>query len=202
MAVAGYVWFDAEFSSLELDNAVLLQVAAMVTDSHLELLSNHTTSIEIAIKLDEKIIPSKWVSEHLNSLVDRCRGIDAVHIDDADEKLYSWLQLHFPSDIKQMNERPILAGNSIHNDWFMVRKFLPNFNSKLNYRLLDVSSFKTGWEGLGKYESFDKSKLDLLNMYYPGPKIDKLEPHDALFDIKASIAEMAYYYEKLGFNSI
>ena len=102
MAVAGYVWFDAEFSSLELDNAVLLQVAAMVTDSHLELLSNHTTSIEIAIKLDEKIIPSIWVSEHLNSLVERCRGIDAVHIDDADEKLYSWLQLHFPSEIKQM----------------------------------------------------------------------------------------------------
>ena len=87
MAVAGYVWFDAEFSSLELDNAVLLQVAAMVTDSNLKLLENHTTSIEIAIKLDEKIIPSKWVSEHLNSLVDRCRGIDAVHIDDADEKL-------------------------------------------------------------------------------------------------------------------
>ena len=165
MAVAGYVWFDAEFSSLDLDNAVLLQVAGIVTDLHLKPLAHHTTAIEIAIRLDEKIIPSKWVSEHLSSLIDRCRGIDAVCVADADEKLYNWLQLHFPSDLKQMNERPILAGNSIHNDWFMVRRFLPNFNSKLNYRLLDVSSFKTYWEALGKYESFDKSDLNLVNKY-------------------------------------
>jgi oligoribonuclease (3'-5' exoribonuclease) len=29
-----------------------------------------------------------------------------------------------------------------------------------------------------------------------------LAPHDALFDIQASIAELAYYREKLGFDSI
>ena len=47
MAIAGYVWFDAEFSSLELERAALLQVAAVVTDAQLRPLADDLGPLEI-----------------------------------------------------------------------------------------------------------------------------------------------------------
>ena len=79
-----------------------------------------------------------------------------------------------------------------------------NLNNKhchyeyINYRLLDVSAFKIGWNNwLKKNEEFDKNNLDLINSYYPGKTIEYLSPHDALFDIKASIAELSYYKKNM-----
>ena len=62
--------------------------------------------------------------------------------------------------------------------------------------------FQNGVGSVGESSSFDKEQLDELNRYFPGGGIDALAPHDALFDIQASIAELAYYREKLGFDSI
>ena len=202
MAIAGYVWFDAEFSSLELEQAVLLQVAAMVTDAHLKPLTNDLGPLEMAIQLDPGVEVSPWVKEHLTGLITRCGEGSAVSLEEADARLSEWLQTQFGSCSKPIQERPLLAGNSVHNDWLMVRRHLPKFHRELHYRLLDVSSFKTVWEAWGEGSSFDKEQLDELNRYFPAGEIDALAPHDALFDIQASIAEMAYYREKLRFDSI
>ena len=37
--------------------------------------------------------------------------------------------------------------------------------------------------------------------FYSGENINKLHPHDALFDIKASIAEMSFYMKNLHQNA-
>ena len=195
MAIAGYVWFDAEFSSLELEQAVLLQVAAMATDAHLKPLTNDLGPLEMAIQLDPSVEVSPWVKEHLTGLITRCGEGSAVSLEEADARLSEWLQTQFGSCSKPIHERPLLAGNSVHNDWLMVRRHLPKFHRELHYRLLDVSSFKTVWEAWGEGSSFDKEQLDELNRYFPAGEIDALAPHDALFDIQASIAEMAYYRE-------
>ena len=202
MAITGYVWFDAEFSSLELEQAVLLQVAAVATDVHLKPLTDSLGPLEMAIQLDPGVEVSPWVKENLSGLITRCGEVSAVSLEDADARLMDWLQAHFGSCVKPIHERPLLAGNSVHNDWLMVRRHLPKFHRGLHYRLLDVSSFKTVWEAWGEGSSFDKEQLDALNRYFPGGGIDALAPHDALFDIQASIAELAYYREKLGFDSI
>ena len=202
MAIAGYVWFDAEFSSLELEQAALLQVAAVATDAHLMPLTDDLGPLEMAIQLDPGVEVSPWVKEHLSGLITRCGEVSAVSLEEADARLSDWLQTHFGSCSKPIHERPLLAGNSVHNDWLMVRRHLPKFHRELHYRLLDVSSFKTVWEAWGEGSSFDKEQLDELNRYFPAGEIDALAPHDALFDIQASIAEMAYYREKLRFDSI
>ena len=202
MAITGYVWFDAEFNSLDLEQAVLLQVAAVATDEHLNPFADDLGPLEMAIQLDPGVEVSPWVKEHLSGLITRCGGAEAVSLDEADTLLSGWLQTHFGSCSKPVHERPLLAGNSVHNDWLMVRRHLPNFHRGLHYRLLDVSSFKTVWKAWGEGSSFDKEQLDELNRYFPGGGIDALAPHDALFDIQASIAELAYYREKLGFDSI
>ena len=92
-----------------------------------------------------------------------------------------------------MSGQPVLAGNSVHNDWFLMRRFLPLFGSRLHYRLLDVSTIKIQWMDWAGQEAFDKENTNLLNRYYPGEPLDAANAHDALFDIKASIAELAFY---------
>ena len=71
--------------------------------------------------------------------------------------------------------------------------FLPMFGSRLHYRLLDVSSIKIQWQDWAGQEPFDKESVDQLNQYFPSGGIDAANAHDALFDIKASIAELAFY---------
>ena len=198
MDTPGYIWFDAEFSSLELEKASLLQVAAIITNTELEPFQGKENYIELIINLDERNHISPWVNDNLNNLVERCFSPEALDIKEADIVLTKWVQNFFGKPPEDFDKRPILAGNSVHNDWFMIRKFLPKFNDNIHYRLLDVSSFKIGWNNwLHKKESFNKDDLDLINSFYPGKPIEQLKPHDALFDIKASIAELSFYKQNI-----
>lgn len=194
---SAYVWFDAEFTSLELDQARLLQVAVILTDNQLSRLHPPEADINLCIRLEEGEEVSPWVAENLSGLVGQCRSEDAVSIEEADRQISVLLDQYSGTPCKEMADRPVLAGNSVHNDWFLMRKFLPQFGSRLHYRLLDVSTLKIQWQDWVGQEPFDKESTEQLNQYFPGGGIDAANAHDALFDIKASIAELAFYRSKL-----
>ncbi len=192
-----YIWFDAEFSSLDLEKARLLQVAALVTDADLHRLGPPDAELDMVIALDAGAEVSSWVSAHFMPLLARCRSAEAVSCSEADRRLAKMVEQCCGSCAADISNRPLLAGNSIHNDWMMVRRWLPTFGSRLHYRLLDVSSFKTGWHDWFSAEAFRKEDIEQLNRYFPGGGIETLAVHDALFDIKASIAELAYYRSRM-----
>lgn len=194
---SAYVWFDAEFTSLELDSARLLQVAVIVTDSELNRLHPESADLNLCIKLEEEQQVSAWVEEHLSGLVSRCRSAEAVTIEEADRKIASLLDEYVGTPCSEMAARPVLAGNSVHNDWYLMRRFLPEFAIRLHYRLLDVSTIKIQWQDWAGGEPFDKESAELLNHYFPEGGITDANAHDALFDIKASIAELAFYRSQL-----
>ena len=75
------------------------------------------------------------------------------------------------------NEPAVLAGNSIHNDRLFIKKWWPEVDALLHYRMLDVSAWKLLMQG--KY----------------GVTFDKKENHRAFDDIQASVAELQYYLE-------
>ena len=77
------------------------------------------------------------------------------------------------------NEPAILAGNSIHQDRRFIRQWWPQVDSKLHYRMLDVSSYK----------------IIMQNKF--GKEFTKKETHRALDDIKESIAELKFYLKTL-----
>ena len=193
-----YVWFDAEFTSLELDQARLLQVAVIVTDTNLQRIAPPEADLNLCIRLEEGEDVSPWVAEHLPKLVEQCRTAEAVTIDEADRQIAALLDQYCGTPCKEMSDRPVLAGNSVHNDWFLMRKYLPLFGSRLHYRLLDVSTIKVQWQDWVEQQPFDKESVEQLNQYFPGGGIDAANAHDALFDIKASIAELAFYRSNLG----
>lgn len=195
---SAYVWFDAEFTSLDLDCARLLQVAVIVTDTDLNRVAPPEADLNLCIRLEEGESVSPWVAENLSGLVEKCRSNAAVSLDEADRKIAALLDRYCGTPCDEMDKRPVLAGNSVHNDWYLMRRLLPLFGSRLHYRLLDVSTIKIQWQDWIGGEPFDKENADLLDQYFPGGGIAGANAHDALFDIKASIAELSFYRSKLG----
>lgn len=195
-----YVWFDAEFTSLDLDTARLLQVAVIITDSGLNRLHPEEQDLNLCIQLMEGEQVSPWVEENLSALVTQCRSGDAVGLPEADQCIAAFIDRVCGAPSESISDRPVLAGNSVHNDWFLLRKYMPLFKSRLHYRLLDVSTLKIQWQDWVGREAFDKENVNLLNQYFPGGGIDAANAHDALFDIKASIAELAFY--RAGLQSV
>ncbi|HEY5621547.1 MAG TPA: exonuclease domain-containing protein [Pontiella sp.] len=192
-----YCWFDAEFTCLELDTARLLQVAVIVTDHELNRLHPAEDDLNLYIRLEPDVEVSPWVAENLSGLVAKCRSDEAVSVNEADRRIAGMLDRYCGTPHETMADRPVLAGNSVHNDWFLMRRFLPESIRRLHYRLLDVSSIKIQWMDWAGKEPFDKERAELLNQYFPGGGIDAANAHDALFDIKASIAELAFYRANL-----
>ena len=199
MKSEAYIWFDAEFSSLDLEQASLLQVAAIITDRELRPLDEHAV-VDWVIKIEAQTEVSPWVATHLSELVNRCRSAEALDVEAVDRLLDQWVSGYFPEKQSSFEKRPILAGNSIHNDWWMVRRHLPLFASQLHYRLLDVSTLKTLWVDASPHDPFNKEDKEMLERYGIEQSVETLKPHDALFDIQASIAELAYYRHKMGWT--
>ncbi len=77
------------------------------------------------------------------------------------------------------SELAVLAGNSIHNDRNFIKRWWPEVDKLLHYRMLDVSSYKI-----------------LMQAKY-GVEFHKKDVHRATADIQASIAELQYYLEQL-----
>lgn len=190
-----YVWFDTEYSTLEIEEARILQVAAMITDSKLRRIVPREKDIRLAIHLPEAESVSPWVEEHLPELVRRCRSPEAVDIGEADERLAQYVRdaaAALPDNGKE--ERPILAGNSVHLDWRLARKFLPCFSDLLHYRLLDVTALKLQWKRLKRRRDFDKENPADIRKYFPEAAIAEQDAlHDAYYDVQASAAELAFY---------
>jgi oligoribonuclease (3'-5' exoribonuclease) len=68
-----YVWFDTEYSSLELETAWLLQVAALITDTSLRRVVPQEHDLRLTIRLPDSTTPSPWVEQNLQELVRACR---------------------------------------------------------------------------------------------------------------------------------
>jgi oligoribonuclease len=192
-ASTAYVWFDTEFSSLELDEAQLLQVAVMLTDKDLKRITPPEEDLNLYIRLSDTVPLSAWVEKNLPDLVKKCRSREASPLAEVDEKLTAFIDRWCGTPLKTIQKRPIMAGNSVHNDWVLARKFLPVFTSRLHYRLLDVSALKIQWFDLTEGKEFAKDDAKTVKKYFPEADLRRLRQHDAYYDIVASAAELAYY---------
>ncbi len=194
MAGGYYIWFDTEYTGLELESARLLQVAAMVTDASLRRVLPQEQDVILPIRLaaGEKLSP--WVENNLPELVLACRSSRAVDVIEADNRLAAHVDVVAGPPAEREDCRPVLAGNSIHADWWLARRFLPRFLSRLHYRHLDVTAFKLEWKRLCADREFEKENPEIIRRYFPEAHLPVAESrHDAYYDIQASVAEMAFY---------
>ncbi len=199
-ASTAYVWFDTEFTSLELDEAHLLQVSVMLTDNRLKRITPPEEDLNFHIRLPEDAVLSPWVQKNIPDLIKKCRSRSAVPIGEVDAKLTAFVDRWCGTPTKTIQKRPLLAGNSIHTDWMLARKFFPTFAGRLHYRLLDVSALKIQWLDLTDGEEFKKDDPHTIKTYFPEADLRRLRQHDACYDIVASAAELAYYRAHMNFT--
>jgi len=165
-------WVDLEMTGLDSDKDVIIEVAAEVTDFNFKTLANYEAIIH---QSDEKLANmNEWaMQQHASSgLVERIRRQGRPE-KDVKHELVGFIKAQFG------NEPAILAGNSIHNDRMFIKKWWPEVDALLHYRMLDVSSLKVFMQG------------------HYGVQFEKKEVHRAFDDIQASIAEFQYYLEWL-----
>jgi oligoribonuclease len=193
-----YLWFDAEFSSLDLDTAELLQVAVMATNAALDPLSTPEEDLNLFIQVENPDAISPWVREHIPQVVEGSLSEEAVEVEVADNMLAAYVDRITGGPIDAIQDRPLLAGNSVHNDWLLARRLLPAFVTRLHYRLLDVSTIKVQWRDHFGEAEFDKDSHEQIRQYFPAARLrEGLAGHDAYYDIQASIAELGFYRSRL-----
>lgn len=193
-----YLWFDTEYTGLDLEKASLLQVALIITDVHLKRLAPASDDLNLYIRLPPRKKVSPWIEENMPDLLQKCRGAEAVPVEEADRRLADLVDRAVTVPGGEDKRRPILAGNSIHADWFLARKFLPRFLALTHYRHLDVTALKLQWQDWFRGAEFKKEDVGLLRQYFPESALpDDGRRHDAYYDVHASIAELAFYREHL-----
>jgi len=190
-----YLWFDAEYTSLDLDRARLLQVALVMTDARLRRVAPPAEDLNLVVRLEPDAACDPWVRANMPALLDRCRSDAALTVADVDSRLAAQVDRILGPVPDDAGQRPVLAGNSVHHDWYLARRFLPSLIRRANYRLLDVTSWKLHWVHTRGGNPFESGKTDrsLVERYFPGEFTTGANEHDAHFDVLASIAEMNFY---------
>jgi oligoribonuclease len=197
-----YLWFDTEFTSLDLEEARLLQVALLSTDSALRPLAPPERDVNLFIALEPETRVSEWVEENQADVLKRCRADAAVSLEEADARLARAVDEAVGPRAASIKLRPVLAGNSVYMDMTLVRKHLPRFADRVNYGLLDVSSLKVLWNDWHGGTAFDKDDGDLVRRFLPeGCALPSGCPHDAYYDVHASLAELNHYRQQWGWSA-
>jgi oligoribonuclease len=168
-------WLDLEMTGLDPAHDVILQAALIVTDASLGVLEEYVCDIWQPEAELTKMTPFVRDMHEQNGLVARVRK-SKVDIVAAERRLLERVAGWCPYPA-------ILCGNSIGQDKRFVERYMPGLAGYLSYRTIDVSSLK------------------LLARYWYGDAAVFIKPsegeHDALVDIKNSIAELAFYKRTL-----
>ncbi len=168
------VWLDMEMTGLDPQRERIIEVATILTDGQLNEIA---TGPELVIHQPDEILAAmdEWNKSHHGSsgLIERVKASTVTEAE-AEEQTIAFINAHVPS-----KERPVLAGNSIHQDRRFIRRYMPAMEKRLHYRMVDVSTIK-----------------ELARRWFPAliaKQKAKKETHRALDDIRESIEELRFY---------
>jgi len=161
-------------TGLELGRDALIEVAALVTDSDLNVLGD---GVDVVIHADNELLDGMVdvVREmHARSGLTEAVRASTVSLAEAEELVLEYVMKHVP----EPKSAP-LCGNSIATDRGFLARDMPRLDAHLHYRMIDVSSIK------------ELCRRWFPRVYFGQPP--KGLNHRALADIRESIRELEYY---------
>lgn len=168
------IWIDLEMTGLNPEHDRIIEIATIVTDTHLNTLAEGPV---FAIHQPQSLLDGmdEWNTKqhHRSGLVKR------VQESDIDEETAERQTLEFLMQYVDEGKSPI-CGNSVWQDRRFLTRYMPTLSNYFHYRNLDVSTLK-----------------ELASRWHPqvAKGLKKSSKHLALEDIKDSIAELVYYRE-------
>ena len=168
------VWIDCEMTGLDLGSDLLIEVAALVTDSELNVLGEGVDIVIGATAEQLERMPEVVREMHAASgLTDEVLA-STVTLAEAERQVLDYLKVW----IDQPRKAP-LCGNSIATDRGFLTRDMAELDAFLHYRIVDVSSVK------------ELARRWYPRAYFNAPK--KAGGHRALADILESVEELRYY---------
>ncbi|SDI72034.1 oligoribonuclease [Actinokineospora alba] len=168
------VWIDCEMTGLDLGKDALIEIAALVTDSELNVLG---PGVDLVIHTDDATLdgmPDVVREMHARSgLTEEVRA-STLTLAEAERQVLDYIKQWVP----EIRTAP-LCGNSIATDRGFLARDMHELDNHLHYRMIDVSSIK------------ELCRRWYPRIYYAQP--DKGLAHRALADIQESIRELRYY---------
>ncbi|CDL85725.1 oligoribonuclease [Xenorhabdus szentirmaii] len=168
------IWIDLEMTGLDPEHDRIIEIATIVTDSELNILAEGPV---IAVhQSDEQLaLMDDWnVRTHTGSgLVERVKQ-SRFNDAEAEKATIAFLEQWVPA-----GKSPI-CGNSVGQDRRFLYRYMPELEKYFHYRYLDVSTLK---------ELARRWKPEVL------AGLSKKNTHQALDDIRESIAELVHYRE-------
>ncbi len=163
---------DLEMTGLEPDVEVIIEIATIITDSHLNIIEEGPVLVihqedDILNRMDE------WNqnTHSASGLIQKVKD-SKMAIEEAERITLDFIKKYVP-----LKTSP-LCGNSVGQDRRFLYKYMPNLSEYLHYRNIDVTSVK-----------------EVVRRWYPnGRKMPKKsDEHKALIDIQESIEELIFY---------
>ncbi|KGM16425.1 oligoribonuclease [Actinotalea fermentans] len=167
------VWVDCEMTGLDPVADALIEVAAVVTDSELNVLGE---GVDVIItppaEALEQMVPFVRQMHTTSGLLEELPG--GTTLEEAQAIVLDYVRTW----VTEPGKAP-LAGNSVATDKTFLDRDMPELVGHLHYRLIDVSSFK------------EVARRWYPRIYFASP--EKNGGHRALADILESIDELRYY---------
>ncbi len=168
------VWVDCEMTGLDLGSDLLIEVAALVTDSELNVLGDGIDVVIGATAEQMTRMPDVVREMHASSGLTEEVLASTVTLQEAEQKVLDYVR----SQVAEPGKAP-LCGNSIGTDRGFLARDMAALDGYLHYRIVDVSSVK------------ELARRWYPRAYYNSPK--KGGGHRALADILESVEELRYY---------
>ncbi|WP_417661745.1 oligoribonuclease [Pseudomonas sp.] len=168
------IWIDLEMTGLDPERDVIIEMATIVTDSDLKVLAEGPV---IAVHQSDEALAGmdEWNTRtHGESGLTKRVRESKISQTEAEAQTIAFLEQWVPK-----GKSPI-CGNSIGQDRRFLYRYMPTLEAYFHYRYLDVSTLKI-----------------LADRWAPQIKegFVKKGTHQALDDIRESIAELQYYRE-------
>ena len=168
------IWIDLEMTGLVPEKDIIIEIATVVTDAHLNVLAEGPS---LAIHQDNKHLDSmdEWnTRQHTKSgLVQRVKESE-ISVNAAEKQTLDFLMKYVDPGASPM------CGNSICQDRRFLYNYMPKLEKFFHYRHIDVSTLK---------ELAVRWKPDVVTSSF------KQSKHLALSDIYDSINELKHYRE-------
>jgi oligoribonuclease len=168
------VWIDMEMTGLDPDKDRVIEVAAIVTDPHLNVLAEGPV---FAIHQPDEVLDGMdaWNkgTHGRSGLIERVKASTVTEAQ-AEAEMIDFLRKYVPEGKSPM------CGNSICQDRRFMARHMPTLEAFFHYRNVDVSTLK---------ELCRRWKPKLIAGF------KKHQLHTALADIRESVDELKYYRE-------